>query len=110
LPLISLAVYLLTLLLPLLDPGRANYQTFAGAYSAIRISITLFFLSLHTVVVLVELRYHVNMTTVVGLALGVLFITLASISTLAPSPNLSGFECRDFGCFRPFSVYECWYW
>ena len=43
LPLVVLGIYLLLLVLPLFDPGRANYRTFAGAYNAIRLAITLFF-------------------------------------------------------------------
>ena len=36
LPALALGVYLLLLVLPRLDPGRANYAQFAGAYAAIR--------------------------------------------------------------------------
>jgi len=38
-PLVSLALYLMLLLLPRLDPGRANYPTFAGPYATIRFSL-----------------------------------------------------------------------
>jgi uncharacterized membrane protein len=79
LPLISLAVYLLTLLLPLFDPGQPNYETFAGTYNTIRISITLFFSAVYTVGLLSALGYRVNMSTVIGLALGLLFIMLGNV-------------------------------
>jgi uncharacterized membrane protein len=79
LPLVSLAVYGLMLVLPRFDPGRANYPTFAGAYFAIRLSITLFFSAMGTVALLVALGYRVNMNTVIGLALGVLFIALGNV-------------------------------
>jgi uncharacterized membrane protein len=78
-PLVSLGVYLLTLLLPLFDPGRANYQNFAGAYNAIRISISLLLAAIYAVGVLVALGYRVNMTTAVGLAVDVLFIVLGNV-------------------------------
>ena len=79
LPMVSLGVYLLTLLLPLFDPGRANYQNFAGTYNAIRMSISLFLSVIYTVTVLVALGYQVNMNTMVGLALGVLFVVLGNV-------------------------------
>jgi uncharacterized membrane protein len=79
LPLVSVGVYLLTLLLPLFDPGRANYQTFASTYNAIRISISLFLAAIYSVIVLVALGYRVDMNTVVGLALGVLFMVLGNV-------------------------------
>jgi uncharacterized membrane protein len=79
LPLVSVGLYLLLLVLPRFDPGRANYRTFAGAYYAIRLTITLFLSAIYAVGVLVSLGYHVNMTTVVGLALGVLFIVLGNV-------------------------------
>lgn len=78
LPLISLAVYLLTFLLPLCDPGRANYRAFAGTYNVIRLSIMLFLSSVHAVVVLIALGYRINIMTVVGVGLGVLFILLGN--------------------------------
>jgi uncharacterized membrane protein len=79
LPLVSLALYLLLLVLPLFDPGKANYRTFAGAYNLIRLMITLFLSAIYAVGVLVSLGYHVDMNTVIGLALGVLFIVLGNV-------------------------------
>jgi len=79
LPLVSVALYLLLLVLPLFDPGKANYRTFAGAYNLIRLTITLFLSAIYAVGVLVSLGYHVDMNTVIGLALGVLFIVLGNV-------------------------------
>ena len=39
LPLVAAAIYLLMLWLPRLDPGRANYETFAGAYATLRLAV-----------------------------------------------------------------------
>src|SRR5258705_10751765 len=36
LPLTAAGIYFMLLLLPLVDPGRANYQNFATAYNLIR--------------------------------------------------------------------------
>jgi len=79
LPIISLGLYLLLLVLPLFDPGKANYRTFAGAYNLIRLTITLFLSAIYAVGVLVSLGYHVDMNTVIGLAMGLLFIVLGNV-------------------------------
>src|SRR5580704_1521581 len=79
LPLISLGLYFLLLVLPLFDPGKANYPTFAGAYNLIRLTITLFLSAIYAVGVLVSLGYHIDMNTVIGLAMGVLFIVLGNV-------------------------------
>ena len=79
LPLVTLGMYVLLLVLPAFDPGRANYPSFAGAYNAIRLTLTLFLSCIYIVSVLVALGYQVNMTTVVGLAMGLLFIVLGNV-------------------------------
>ncbi|HXY37797.1 MAG TPA: SdpI family protein [Planctomycetaceae bacterium] len=79
LPLVTLGLYLLLLVLPLLDPGKANYRTFAGVFNFLRLTLTLFMSAIYTVGVLVSLGYHINMTTVAGLALGFLFIILGNV-------------------------------
>ncbi len=79
LPIVSLAVYGLLLLVPRFDPGRANYQTFAGAYKAIRFSISLFLSAIYAATVFVALGYRVNINTMVGMALGLLFVVLGNV-------------------------------
>ena len=41
LPLTALALYAVMLVLPRVDPGRANYESFAGAYRTIRLLVLL---------------------------------------------------------------------
>ena len=79
LPLVALGTYVLTLALPRFDPLRLNYESFAGAYAAIRLAITLFFATFQVVVVLVALGYPVNINTAVGLELGVMFIVFGNV-------------------------------
>jgi uncharacterized membrane protein len=79
LPLITLGVYALTLALPLIDPRRANYASFATAYNAIRITLVLFMTAVYGVIVLVGLGYAVSMSTVMGWALAILFIVLGTV-------------------------------
>lgn len=78
-PIVGLGVYLLTLVIPFLDPGRANYQTFAGAFNVIRLSISLFLAAVYAVSVLTALGYQVSMNTVIGLALGVMFVVMGNV-------------------------------
>ena len=49
LPLVTLGLYLLLLVLPLLDPGKANYRTFAGVFNFLRLTLTLFMSAIYTV-------------------------------------------------------------
>jgi uncharacterized membrane protein len=73
LPLVTLGVYLLLVFLPRVDPGYRNYQLFATAYNAIRITIIVFLAAVYAVIVLVALGYRVNVSTVIGLGMGILF-------------------------------------
>jgi uncharacterized membrane protein len=43
LPLVAVGVYVLMLVLPRIDPGRANYAKFRGSYNAIRIGLLVMF-------------------------------------------------------------------
>jgi uncharacterized membrane protein len=79
LPLVALGLYVVLRVVPALDPGKENYQTFRRAYDAIRLTVTLFLAAIYTVGVLTAFGYHVNMTTVVGLAMGVLFLVLGNV-------------------------------
>lgn len=51
-PLIGLGIYLGMRYLPRIDPGRANYARFRGAYSALRTGILLVMGIIHATVLL----------------------------------------------------------
>jgi uncharacterized membrane protein len=79
LPALSLGVYLLFLALPRVDPGRANYERFAGAYSVIKIA-TIVVLAVLYGILHVALRGHpVNMSIVTALIAGGAFIVLGDV-------------------------------
>lgn len=78
LPIITLGIYFLLLLVPLVDPGRVNYRNFMRAFNAIRISIVLFMAVIYGVMVLAALGLRVDMSTAVLLAMGVLFVILGN--------------------------------
>jgi len=78
-PFLSLGQYLLLLLLPRIDPGRANYARFAGAYSVIRISIAAALAGTYMATILLYLGRQINVTTVAMLFAGGLLIVLGEL-------------------------------
>jgi uncharacterized membrane protein len=80
LPLIAAVLYPLMLLLPRIDPGRANYATFAKVYMLIRVSITAVLAVVYAGILLVAFRYNVDMGLLVSLAVGLLFCVLGNVT------------------------------
>jgi uncharacterized membrane protein len=78
LPLVTLGLYILLMLLPLIDPGRLNYQNFRKAYNAIRIVLVLFMALIFSMSILAAFGYEGNTTTVVLAAMGAMFIVLGN--------------------------------
>lgn len=72
LPLLNVAVYGLMLVVPLVDPGRANYPRFAGFYRGLRVMMAWMLAALEAVVLSVGLGRPVD----VGL------VTLGAVSLL----------------------------
>lgn len=79
LPMIALGVYLMLLLLPRLDPGRANYASFAGPYAVIRIAMLALMLSIHALVIATALGYEVNAGRWIPVGVGALFVVLGNV-------------------------------
>lgn len=80
-PLLTLGIYAGMVLLPLIDPRRANYARFPTAYRAVRTGLILFLTLLYVVTVAVGLGYEINISRVVPVALGVLFIIIGNVLT-----------------------------
>ena len=76
LPLIALGIYLLLLLLPRIDPRRANYARFQGAYLAIRAATLVFLALLYGFVLLWIKEIQLEVSAVVPTLVGVLFIVI----------------------------------
>lgn len=86
LPLTMLGIYVLTLAVPYLDPGRRNYQNFARAYTAIRIAIVLFMALIYVLSVRAAFGHQFNISTVIWPATGLLFIILGNfMSKIRPN-------------------------
>ncbi|HKQ97310.1 MAG TPA: SdpI family protein [Candidatus Polarisedimenticolia bacterium] len=78
-PLIALAIYLLLLFLPRIDPGKANYANMAGPYAVIRLSIVAFFGAVHLLIQTAAHGRAVDLTNVLPFGLGVLFLVLGNV-------------------------------
>jgi len=78
-PLLALAIYLLMRYLPRIDPGRANYARFGGAYTAIRAGIVVLMAVLYGVILSSVLQHPVDVARAVPLAVGALFVLLGTV-------------------------------
>ena len=79
LPLLALAIYLLMRYLPRIDPGRANYARFGGAYTAIRAGLVLLMAVLYGVILSTALKHPVDVSRVVPIAVGALFLLVGTV-------------------------------
>ena len=79
LPLVSLFIYGVLRIAPRIDPARANYDAFAGAYATVRIIVLAALLAVQIVTVLAALGRPVNISGVIPLILGVLFVGLGNV-------------------------------
>jgi uncharacterized membrane protein len=77
-PLLVLGMYLLMLLLPLVDPGKANYENFQKVYGIIRIVFVTYMGAIYAATLFAAFGHTVNMTTVILPLVGVLFIVLGN--------------------------------
>jgi uncharacterized membrane protein len=79
LPLIALTLYLALLFLPRIDPGRANYVHFAGAYTVIRFAVLLV-IALGYGVIHLWLRGHrAPVALLIPMFVGGLFVVMGSV-------------------------------
>jgi uncharacterized membrane protein len=78
-PLLALGIYLLLLFLPRIDPGRANYATFAHTYATVRLLMLVVFVAIETLIVLWVHGRHVDMGAGIGVVLGGMFVVLGNL-------------------------------
>ncbi|MFL5503070.1 MAG: SdpI family protein [Gemmatimonadaceae bacterium] len=79
LPLFMLAMWGLIRVLPAVDPRGSNYAKFGGAFETIIVTIMLFMLALHVVVLLAALGYPVAMNRVLPFGVGILFVVIGNL-------------------------------
>ncbi len=78
-PLISAGLYALLLALPALDPGWANYKSFRNVYAMIRLAILVFLALIYGCIQLAVFGHDINMSVVIPLAVGSLFMLLGNL-------------------------------
>ena len=79
LPVMTLVIYLLLIFLPLVDPGRANYPRFAGAYATIRLSVTVLLTAVYGLSQLAAYGSSIDVSLVISILVGGLLIVIGSI-------------------------------
>ncbi len=79
LPLLALGIYLLLLYLPRIDPGRANYERFKGAYSVLRLATLAVLASIHGFILLWIRGVQLDLSVVVPVLVGGLLVVIGSV-------------------------------
>lgn len=79
LPVILLVMWALFRILPAIDPRGANYAKFGGAFEAIIVSVMLFMLGLHIVVLRASLGHPVDMARVMPFGIGILLVVIGNL-------------------------------
>jgi len=79
LPAMTAVIYVLLLLLPRIDPGRANYAQFRVPYAIIRLSFVVLMAGIYAVTLLWIRGTHLDIAAIVPIAVGLLFVVLGSL-------------------------------
>jgi len=79
LPLLALGIYLLMRYLPRVDPLRANYARFGGAYTAIRAGVLLLMAGIYAMVIAWVMKVPIDISRAAAVAVGALFVLLGSV-------------------------------
>jgi uncharacterized membrane protein len=78
-PIFLLGMWALMKILPKIDPRGSNYAKFAGAFEAIIVSIMVFMLALHIVILRAALGYPVQIERIIPIGIGVLLIVVGNL-------------------------------
>lgn len=79
LPLIAVPVWALLAFLPRIDPGRANYASFAGTYTLVRAGLMVFLGALHGVLIAIALGAEIDAARAIYVGVGLLFVLLGNV-------------------------------
>ncbi|WP_051531368.1 SdpI family protein [Clostridiisalibacter paucivorans] len=75
---LPLIIYLLMYIVPNIDPKRESYKKHKKAYMATIYVVTLFLITLHWLSILVALGYSIDISLVVRIGIGIMFIVLGN--------------------------------
>ena len=76
-PIIMIAMYVLFIFLPRLDPKKENYQNFKGVYKGFQLLLIAFLAAMHFITNGVNLGYNLSIDKLMPILVGVLFIVIA---------------------------------
>jgi uncharacterized membrane protein len=79
LPLTVLGLYCLMMVLPLFDPGRANYRNFAKTYNVLRLGFVAFMAVFYGATVAAAFGRPIDMTLVAFLGTAILFCVIGNL-------------------------------
>ena len=79
LPLLALGLYLLLLLVPRMDPRRANYEKFRGAYLTIRVVTIAVLVSVYGLILLWARGVEIDVSLAVPILVGALLVVLGNV-------------------------------
>jgi uncharacterized membrane protein len=77
-PLLNAGIYLMMILLPKVDPRKANYDRFAGAYSVVRSLLILFLTVIYGVTLLAGLGYALKVDTIIKFSVSLLILVFGN--------------------------------
>ncbi|HYU32172.1 MAG TPA: SdpI family protein [Thermoanaerobaculia bacterium] len=78
-PTVALGIWLLFLVLPRIDPRRANYARFGSTYSLVVAAVILFQVAIHVLVLGAALGWPIAIDTVMIVGIGLLFLLLGNV-------------------------------
>lgn len=78
-PILATVGYVALLLLPRLDPGKANYPRFAGAYNTIRLCATVTFAAIYGVMHAVYRGSDLDLARAILVIVGALFLVVGNV-------------------------------
>lgn len=79
LPLINLAIYLLLIALPYIDPKRKNYEGFQSTYQYLKYLLIIFFLGVEVTTLLLATGAAVNIAIFIQILISLLLILLGNV-------------------------------
>ena len=77
-PVINIGIYLIFLILPRVDPKKERYKQFTRTYNVLKTAIIAFLTIIYIVSSLSALAYDINVTRVVTILVGILFIVIGN--------------------------------
>lgn len=79
LPSIITIIYFVMLFIPLIDPKRANYGKFAGAYRVVRAVVVIIFVAVYFASTYSALGYRIDVSRIVNLIIPLMLIGFGSV-------------------------------